>query len=132
MNLFSVVILLVSQPSVDELLQHLDELYRSEDSHARMTMEVVTEHWERTLELEAWSSGQDKTFILIHSPAREAGSATLRDVELLPGHQQHRSHTTLDDDRLLDGIPPDQQRHRKGDHIQRRLYRRVHGKTFQR
>jgi hypothetical protein len=78
MILFPVLILLVSQPPVNELLSHLDELYRSEDSHSVMTMEVVTQHWERTLEMEAWSSGEDKTFILVHSPAREAGSATLR------------------------------------------------------
>lgn len=68
----------LSLPGVDEVVHSLDQLYRSDDSHALMEMHIVTEHWERTLEMEAWSKGEEKTFILVHSPAREAGSATLR------------------------------------------------------
>lgn len=72
-----------SQPDVSEVLQSLDQLYRSQNSHGFITMHIVTDHWERTLEMESWSQGEDKTFILVHSPAREAGSATLRiDTEM--------------------------------------------------
>ncbi len=66
------------QPSIDELVHSLDQLYRSDDSYAEMSMHIVTPHWERTLTMKAWSRGIDKTFIRILSPAREAGMASLR------------------------------------------------------
>jgi len=74
---------LLAQPQVEEVLRSLDQLYRSNDSHATIEMHIVTEHWERTLTMESWSKGEDKTFIVVHSPARETGSATLRiDTEM--------------------------------------------------
>lgn len=65
-------------PVTSELTHDLDQLYRSENSHSEMAMHIVTEHWERTLTMEIWSEGRDKTFIKVLSPARQAGSATLR------------------------------------------------------
>ncbi|MBN1944763.1 MAG: outer membrane lipoprotein-sorting protein [Bradymonadales bacterium] len=65
-------------PEVQEVMDYLDDLYRSVSSHSTMTMEVVTENWSRTLELEAWTSGEDNALVVIRSPAREAGTATLR------------------------------------------------------
>lgn len=67
-----------SQPDIDVLVHSLDRLYRSDDSYTEMSMRIVTEHWERTLTMKAWSIGTDKTFISVLSPAREAGMATLR------------------------------------------------------
>ena len=71
----SVMILL---PLPGELTRELDQLYRSDNSFSEMSMHIVTEHWERTLTMEIWSEGRDKTFIKVLSPARQAGSATLR------------------------------------------------------
>lgn len=71
----SVMILL---PLTSELTRDLDQLYRSDNSYSEMSMHIVTEHWERTLTMETWSEGRDKTFIRVVSPARQAGSATLR------------------------------------------------------
>ena len=68
----------ICQPSIDELVHSLDQLYRSDDSYAEMSMHIVTPHWERTLTMNAWSHGIDRTFIRILSPAREAGMASLR------------------------------------------------------
>ncbi len=71
------------QPSIDELVHSLDQLYRSDESYSEMSMNIVTPHWERTLTMKAWSQGIDKTFIRILSPAREAGMASLRiDAEM--------------------------------------------------
>jgi outer membrane lipoprotein-sorting protein len=61
-----------------EIIKKVDQLYRSTSSYARMEMEIVTPHWQRTLVLEAWSQGTDRTFILINSPKKESGTATLR------------------------------------------------------
>lgn len=67
-----------SQPDIDDLVHSLDRLYRSDDSYTEMSMHIVTEHWERTLTMNAWSHGTDNTFIRVLSPVREAGMATLR------------------------------------------------------
>lgn len=70
-----------SLPSADELMDHLDDLYRSTSSHAVLTMTVVRERGPRTLTLESWSKGDDEALIVIREPAREAGTATLRTEE---------------------------------------------------
>ncbi len=67
-----------TRPDLDELIRHLDQLYRSNDSYAEMTMTIQTPNWERTLTMKTWSKGTDRTFIRVLSPAREAGMATLR------------------------------------------------------
>jgi hypothetical protein len=64
-------------PSVDELMDHLDDLYRASSSHAVMTMTVVRERGTRELTLESWSRGLDETLIVIRQPPRETGTATL-------------------------------------------------------
>lgn len=66
------------QGDAKEIVKKMDELYRSNSSFASMEMEIVTPHWQRTLKLDAWSLGMDKTFIRILSPKKERGIATLR------------------------------------------------------
>lgn len=68
-------------PSMDEVVDHLDELYRAGSSHAVMTMTVVRERGTRELTIESWSQGDDEALMVIRSPAREAGTATLRTEE---------------------------------------------------
>lgn len=65
-------------PDVDEVVDRLDDLYRSTSSHATMTMTVFRERGARSLTLESWSRGDDEALIVIREPAREAGTATLR------------------------------------------------------
>ncbi|MCG9131924.1 outer membrane lipoprotein-sorting protein [Candidatus Poribacteria bacterium] len=67
-----------STPDIESLITHIDQLYRSETSHADMEMQIVTPHWERTLAMTVWSKGMDKTFIRITAPKKEQGVATLR------------------------------------------------------
>jgi hypothetical protein len=68
-------------PDLDQVLDHLDELYQAESSYARVTMSVVTSNFSRTLEIEGWSQGDDLSLMIIRAPAREAGTATLRTEE---------------------------------------------------
>ncbi len=70
--------LFASEHDVEDIIAKQDELYRSGNSYSKMEMHMVTPHWERTLELEVWSKGMDMTFILINSPKKEKGMATLR------------------------------------------------------
>ncbi len=67
-----------SSPEVLALLEKVDRLYRSSRSRARIEMEVVTPDWRRTLAMDFWTEGLDRTFIRVLSPARDAGAATLR------------------------------------------------------
>lgn len=64
-------------PTVDEVTEALDKLYRSDSSHATMTMTVINDRGTRKLTLESWSKGEDQSLIVIRKPAREAGTATL-------------------------------------------------------
>ena len=63
---------------IKAIVKGMDELYRSDTSETSMEMQIVTPHWERTLALEVWTKGMEKTFILITSPKKEKGVATLR------------------------------------------------------
>jgi len=63
---------------VNQIVQEIDQLYRSDSSYARLEMKIVTPHWERTLKMKAWTEGMDKTFIRITAPPKEEGVATLR------------------------------------------------------
>jgi len=78
MTMFVFIGLVSAEPEVEEIIMNMDELYRSSSSYVEMEMQISTPHWERTLSLEAWSMGMDKTFILINSPKKEKGMATLR------------------------------------------------------
>jgi outer membrane lipoprotein-sorting protein len=61
-----------------EIVKKMDELYRSRSSFVVMEMEIITPQWSRTLKLNAWSLGMDKTFVRILEPKKEKGMATLR------------------------------------------------------
>ena len=68
-------------PKLDDVIQHLDDLYRANSSHAIMTMTVVRARGTRELTLESWTKGKDLALVVIRAPAREAGTATLRTEE---------------------------------------------------
>jgi outer membrane lipoprotein-sorting protein len=81
--LYSTPFLLIAQNrsaevDVKNLVKRIDELYRSQSSAGEMEMQIVTPHWERTLRMNVWTLGMDKTFIRILSPQKEKGVATLR------------------------------------------------------
>src|SRR5262245_20361000 len=63
---------------VEALLQHLDDLYRSRSSIARIQIDVTSARSTRSLRLKAWTRGEDEVLVLIEAPPREAGTATLR------------------------------------------------------
>lgn len=65
-------------PDVDALLNHLDDLYRSTSSIARLEIVVTSKRTTRTLRVKAWSRGEEEVLVLIEAPPREAGTATLR------------------------------------------------------
>ncbi len=60
------------------VINKIDQLYRADSSQGTMEMEISTPDWHRTLVMEVWSKGLDKTFVRIEKPAKERGVTTLR------------------------------------------------------
>ena len=60
-----------------EIINQVQDLYRGQSSRSQITMEIVTEHWSRSLTAESWAYEEDHSLIRIIAPAREAGTATL-------------------------------------------------------
>lgn len=65
------------------LIKDVEQQYMGLSSHAISVMQVKTAHWDRTLEMEAWSLRRDYYLIQILEPAKERGVSTLkRDREI--------------------------------------------------
>jgi len=66
------------QTRVKALLNEIDDLWRGSSSYAVTSMKVKTEHYTRTMRMEGWSKGKEKTLFKIIEPLREKGTATLK------------------------------------------------------
>lgn len=66
------------QAEVEALLKRSDDLYRGQSSHAVLEMQVKTSRYERTMKMESWAQGEEKTLIRILEPAKDAGVSTLK------------------------------------------------------
>ncbi|TNE56756.1 MAG: outer membrane lipoprotein-sorting protein [Alphaproteobacteria bacterium] len=64
--------------SAEDLLRKVDELYRANTSEADIRMQIITPDWERTMSMQVWSEGMEKTFIRILAPKKDRGIATLK------------------------------------------------------
>lgn len=64
--------------SATEILEKVDDLWRGESSYAEMTMDVRTEHYERSMKLKAWSLGKEHSLFVITYPPKDRGVATLK------------------------------------------------------
>jgi len=63
---------------VDELIRHIDELWRGSTSHSMMSMSVKTQRYQRNMSMETWSHGKDYSLISIRKPIKDKGIATLK------------------------------------------------------
>ena len=61
-----------------EIVDQVDQLLRGNSSEAAVRMEVVTEHWSRSIDMRIWSLGTDYSLIRIDAPPKDAGTATLK------------------------------------------------------
>lgn len=79
LSIFPAVFSIASDlPDINQVVDHLDKLYRSESSEAEVEMKIETPNWKRTLSMRMWSRGMNRTFIHILSPKKDAGISTLR------------------------------------------------------
>ena len=63
---------------VSEILNKVDDMWRGSSSYAVVTMQVKTEHYTRTMRMEGWSKGKEKTLFHVLEPLREKGTMTLK------------------------------------------------------
>lgn len=61
-----------------QLLDHIDQLWRGNTSHTLMQMQVKTRRYQRTMEMEAWSMGDEHSLVVIQQPVKDKGIATLK------------------------------------------------------
>jgi len=65
-------------PRARQILDHVDDLFRGDSAHGQAEMTIKTAHWTRTLEMEFWSKGEERSLIRILAPEKEKGTATLK------------------------------------------------------
>jgi hypothetical protein len=61
-----------------KILREVDDMWRGASSHTILTMQVKTSHYTRSMRLEGWSKGKEKTLVRIITPLKEKGTATLK------------------------------------------------------
>ena len=66
------------EPDVDAIVEHFEDLYRSDSSVATATLRVERPRRTRELTMKVWSKGDDKALVVIQAPPREKGTATLK------------------------------------------------------
>ena len=64
--------------SIEAAVEYFEDLYRSDSSVGEARLTVTRPRSERTLDMKVWSKGDDKALIVIQSPPREGGTATLK------------------------------------------------------
>ena len=70
------------QEAID-IIRKADEKMRGNSSYTEAIMQIVRPDWTREIGMKMWSLGTKKSMVLITSPARDKGTATLmRDKEI--------------------------------------------------
>jgi outer membrane lipoprotein-sorting protein len=67
-----------AEPTIEELLVATDDASRGTSSQAILRMDVKTAHYERSMKMQVWSKGAEKTLVKILEPAKDAGVSTLK------------------------------------------------------
>ena len=70
--------LALAQPPAKEIVRKSDQLIRGTTNRGNLEMTITTPYFTRTLKMKIWNKGFKKTFVRIASPAKEAGTATLK------------------------------------------------------
>ncbi|MFH0911962.1 MAG: outer membrane lipoprotein-sorting protein [Planctomycetota bacterium] len=65
-------------PDLEAVVRHFEDLYRSRSSIAEVELKVIRPRQERSLGMKTWTQGEDKALVVIRSPPREKGMATLK------------------------------------------------------
>ena len=67
-----------AEPTAVEIIKKADQKLRGASSKSEMTMKIVRPKYTRTMKIKSWAKGDDYAMMLITSPARDKGTATLK------------------------------------------------------
>lgn len=76
--LLTSTIVAAQSPDASTMIRRSQQALRGRTEQGEVSMTVRTPDWQRTLQMNYWAVNPDKTFIRVTSPAKEAGTATLR------------------------------------------------------
>ncbi len=65
-------------PNADALLRAAFDNWRAKSSNTDITMTVHRPDWQRSMEMKAWTQGDDDALVRFTAPAKDAGNATLK------------------------------------------------------
>ena len=63
---------------LEAVISYFEDLYRSDSSISTSKIIVTRPRKSRTMEVKVWTKGEDNALIVVQSPAREKGTATLK------------------------------------------------------
>lgn len=63
---------------LDAVIDYIEDMYRSSSSISQITLIVTRPRQTREMSMKVWTRGKEKALIVIESPAREKGTATLK------------------------------------------------------
>ena len=66
------------QLDLPAVIKHFEDLYRSDSSISEVALSITQPRRERKLTMKVWTRGQERALVLIQSPAKERGMATLK------------------------------------------------------
>lgn len=66
------------QLDLPAVIKHFEDLYRSDSSISEVLLSVTKPRRQRKLAMKVWTLGQERVLVLIQSPAKEKGTATLK------------------------------------------------------
>jgi len=75
---FLIPTLSFAELTAEEITRKAEDLMRGRSNTATLTMTITTPNWERTLTMDSWEKGKDKSLVKITSPAKEAGTVSLK------------------------------------------------------
>ena len=69
---------IASDQRTTDILAEIDDLWRGKSSYTLATLNVKTKHYTRSMTMESWSKGKEKSLTRILTPLREKGTITLK------------------------------------------------------
>ena len=64
--------------NLDVVVKHFEDMYRSKSSISVATLTVTRPRRTRSMKMKVWTEGEERALIVIQSPVREKGTATLK------------------------------------------------------
>jgi outer membrane lipoprotein-sorting protein len=68
----------VHAQTAKEIVQKADEKFRGNTSQVELTIRTVRPSWTRSMDVKAWTKGNEYSMILVQSPAKEKGITFLK------------------------------------------------------